>query len=302
MTAPAARGHGMLRAWPAALALLSATVPARAPGAEPAPAAAGGAAAAEGPSRALPIGAGWARERGIELPNPFGVGVFAVTMRRDIEVTDVRVKLRDGEPVSVSDVGAFAVRNDTTLAAVKLDAWVLPVLDVYVLGGHTWTDSVLDASFTVDPIGPRPPEAVQLVRQSEVGGAMVGGGATLVAGYGPWFILADGNYSWSDVEPFEGGIAAWFLSARTGWSGKTRWGGWRGWLGAAYLATQRTLTVRQESGLGTLTVEIDQRPVHPITMQGGASVAAGKRWEALVELGSNFDDAFLGIFSASFRF
>jgi hypothetical protein len=298
-----------------ALAILAAASPARAhaadaadapaPPASPSPEAAPTpppAPAARAPSRLLPVGAAWAQERGIDLPRPFGAGVFLVTMSRDIEVTDVRVTLPGNEPVSVGDVGTFAVRNDTLLAAAKLDAWILPVLDVYVLAGETWTDSRLDAAITVDPIGPRPPTIVEVTQDTDVGGPLLGAGATLVAGYGPWFVLVDGNYNYSWIDGLEGGLAAWFVSARTGWSGRTGWGAWRGWVGAAYLATQRTLTVHRESALGTVVVEVDQRPVSPLTAQLGGSVGIGKRWEALVEVGSNFDDAFVGVFSATFRF
>jgi hypothetical protein len=185
--------------------------PAPAPPAEPAPA-----AAAPAWDRALPIGAGWALQRGIDLPRPFGVGVFLVAMSRDIEVTDVRVTLPGNEEASVSQVATFAVRNQTTLAAAKLDAWILPVLDVYVLGGHAWTDSRLDAAIVVDPIGSRPPTVVEVTQDANVGGPLLGGGATLVAGYGPWFVLADANYSYSWIEGLEDGLGAWFLSARTG--------------------------------------------------------------------------------------
>jgi hypothetical protein len=135
-----------------------------------------------------------------------------------------------------------------------------------------------------------------------VGGPLLGGGATLVAGYGPWFVLADANYSYSWIEGLEGGLGALFLSGRTDWSGKTSWGAWRGWVGAAYLQTGRTLTIKQETSLGTMTIEVDQRAAHPTTAQLGGSVGIGKRWEVLAEVGSNFGDAFVGVFSASFRF
>jgi hypothetical protein len=253
-------------------------------------------------NRPLPIGADWAVKRGIDLPNPFGASLFVVTMSRDIEVTDVRVTLPGGEPVTIGDLATFAVGNETTLAAVKLDAWVLPLLNVYVLAGHTWTDSRLNLAVTIDrPLGD--PVVLEATQDASVGGPMIGGGASLVAGHGPWFVLVDANYNFSDVEGFEGGIGAWFASARTGWSGATGSGTWRAWVGAAWLRTDRTIRITQESpGLGTVLVEVDQRPVDPMTWQTGGSLGIGKRWDLMLEVGSNFDDAFLGIFSASYRF
>jgi len=253
-------------------------------------------------NRPLPIGANWALERGIDLPNPFGVGLFLVTMSRDIEVYDVRVTLPGNEPTSISNVASFDVRNHTTLAAVKLDAWILPLLNLYVLAGHTWTDTRLNVAVTIDrPI--RDPVVLEATEDSKVGGPLLGAGATAVAGYGPWFIMADANYNYSAIEGFDGGIAAWFISARTGWSGPICSGSWRAWAGAAYLASDRTLTISQESpALGTVKVEVDQRPVYPLTLQAGGSIGFGKRWELMLEVGSNFDDAFVGVFSASFRF
>ena len=253
-------------------------------------------------SRALPIGADWALDRGIDLPNPFGVSLFVVTMDRDIEVTDVRVTLPTREPVSVSDVASFAVRNNTTLAALKVDAWVLPLLDLYVLVGGAYTDSRLDAAVTIERIL-SPPVVLELSQDAEVGGPLLGVGATAVAGYGRWFVLADANYNHTELEPLDGGISAWFVSARTGWSGSTSRGIWRAWVGAAYLETGRTLTIQEESEtLGTVVVEVDQRPVDPWTYQAGGSLGFGKRWEMLIEAGSNFDDAFVGVLSASYRF
>jgi len=253
-------------------------------------------------NRTLPIGADWAIDRGIDLPNPFGVSAFLVYMSRDIEVYDVRVTLPNDDPQSISDAATFGVRNHTALAAAKIDAWILPIFNVYGLVGHTWTDTSLDAVITIDRII-GDPIVVEVTQDSEVGGPLLGFGGTLVAGAGPWFIMLDGNYNHSAIDVFEGGIAAWFLSGRTGWSGKAPFGSWRAWLGAAYLASDRTLTVEQDVRLlGTIVVDVDQRPVNPLTLQAGGSVSIGRRWDVLLELGSNFDDAFVGVFSAAYRF
>lgn len=255
-----------------------------------------------GSRRLLPIGAEWARRKGIDLPLPFGVGVFLVTMSRDVEVTDVRVTLPGQGPVSISDVATFALRNETTLAAVKLDAWILPVLDVYVLVGSARTDSSLDVAVTVDrPL--LPPVAVEITQDETISGPLLGAGATLVAGYGPWFALVDANWNYTTLDQFDGSIRAVFLSARTGLSGATGWGSWRGWIGAAYLVADTTLVATEESpALGTVRIEVEQQPVNPTTLQAGGSVGLGERWELLLEVGSNFDDAFVGVFSAAFRF
>ena len=252
-------------------------------------------------SRLLPFGADWARARGIDLPSPFGVGLFVVSMRRDIEVTDVRVTLPGNAPASVSNVATFAVHNNTTMLAAKVDAWLLPVLNVYVLGGYSWTDSRLDATVTIDrPL--LPPLVLDVTQDDQVGGPLLGGGATLVAGYGPWFIMADANLSVSDIAAFDERLAALFASARTGWSGTTGWGSWRAWVGLAWLETSRTLKVTTETSIGPVLLEIDQQPVNPLTAQLGGSLSIGKRWEAMLEVGGNADADRVVVFSAVYRF
>lgn len=288
------------RAVPAALAalLLSTAAPVRAadaPDLAPAP------PPAPVSSRLLPFGAEWARARGIDLPSPFGLGVFLVSMRRDIEVTDVRVTLPGNEPASVSNVATFAVHNNTTMLAAKVDAWLLPVLNVYVLGGYSWTDSRLDATVTIDrPL--LPPLVLDVTQDEQVGGPLLGGGATLVAGYGPWFVMADANLSVADIAAFDERLAALFASARTGWSGTTGWGSWRAWVGLAWLQTSRTLKVTTETSIGPVVLEIDQQPVNPLTAQLGGSLSIGKRWETMLEVGGNSDADRVVVFSAVCRF
>ena len=254
--------------------------------------------------RILPFGAGWAADRGIDLPLPFGASAFFIYMSRDLEVSDVRVQFGDRPPQNINDFATFAVSNRTTVGAVRVDAWVLPVLNLYALAGFTWTNSNLNARFTVDRmILPLPPVDIEVDQNSSVSGPYIGGGGTAVAGYGPWFVLADANYGRTKIDQLEGTINFWFLAARTGWSGKLGRNSWRAWAGAAYLDAARTLTaVVPTTTLGDVRVEIDQRPVNPWTAQVGGGLGVGKRYEILLEVGSNFDDAFLGVFSASIRF
>jgi hypothetical protein len=250
----------------------------------------------------LPFAADWAREQGINVPLPFGAGINLVYMSRDIEVTDVNVQFLDQPPESISDFASFAVHNQTIISAVRLDAWVLPLLNIYGMAGYTATNSSLDARFTIDrPL--HPPEDVVINEQSRIGGPFIGGGATVVAGYGHWFVMGDGSYGYVSLDEFEGGIDYFFYSGRTGWSGTLDFGTWRSWIGFAYMMSEQTLTVIAPSEiLGDIRVEIDQRPVNPWTAQIGAGVSVGKRWEFVAEVGSNFDDAFIGVFSGTFRF
>ncbi len=244
----------------------------------------------------------WYEERGIELPRRFGVGVNLIHMERDIEITDVTVKLGDRPPESIADRVGFEVSNRTTLSMVRFDTWVLPFLDLYVMAGHTWSDASLRASFEVTPpVGD--PVPVIIDQNSRVHGPLYGGGATLVVGQGAFFAMVDANYARSNLDLFDGTLEALLLSGRVGWHRDTALGQWRVWTGAMRLDSSRTLTISTDVPLiGRTEVEVEQEAVNPVTMQLGGSLTVERRWEVLVEIGSNFDDAFLTVISGSYRF
>jgi hypothetical protein len=244
----------------------------------------------------------WYEDRGIELPLPFGIGVNFIYMERDIEVTDVTVTVGDRPPESIVDRASFDVANRTTLSMVRFDVWALPFLDLYVMAGQTRTDTSLVASIEIaPPVGDPVPVVVE--QNSRVNGPLYGGGATLVVGHGAFFAMLDANYARSDLELFDGTIDALLLSGRVGWHRDTDLGQWRVWTGVMYLDSSRTLTITTDIPLfGQALVEVDQRPVNPTTLELGGSLSINRRWELLVEVGSNFDDAFLTVVSGSYRF
>jgi hypothetical protein len=254
------------------------------------------------PKAASPWQRGWYEERGIELPRRFGFATNFIYMERDIEVTDVTVKVGDRPPESISDRASFDVANRTTLSMVRFDAWVLPFLDLYAMAGQARTDTSLAASFEITPpIGDPIPVVVE--QNSRVDGPVYGGGATLVVGHGAFFAMLDANFARSDLDLFDGTIDALLLSGRVGWFRDTGLGQWRVWTGLMYLDSSRTLTITTDIPVfGPTQVEVEQRPVNPTTLELGGSLTINRRWDILVELGSNFDDAFLTVVSGSYRF
>jgi hypothetical protein len=249
-----------------------------------------------------PFQRGWYAEQGIELPLPFGAGLNYVFMDRDIDVTDVSVTVLDRPPESISDRASFNVSNRTSLSMVRFDAWALPFLDLYVMAGETRSDTNLVTSFEIDrPLGE--PIPVVIEQNQPVDGPLYGGGATVVAGQGAMFIMADANYCRSDLDAFDGILDAWFVSGRVGWNHTTSRLQLRAWAGVAYLDSRRVLTITTDlPNIGTAKVEVDQQPVNPTTLELGGSLGINRRWDLLLEVGSNFDDAFLTVFSGSYRF
>lgn len=245
---------------------------------------------------------GWYEDQGIELPRRFGIALNFISMERDIEVTDVTVKVGNRPPESISDRSSFDVSNRTTLSMARLDAWVLPFLDLYIMAGQTRTDTSMVASFEIaPPTGDPIPVVVE--QNSRVDGPLYGGGATLVVGHGAFFAMLDANYARSDLELFDGTIDALLLSGRVGWFRDTGLGQWRVWTGVMYLKSSRTLTITTDLPVfGQAKVEVEQRPVNPATLELGGSLSINRRWDILVEVGSNFNDAFLTVVSGSYRF
>lgn len=245
---------------------------------------------------------GWYEDQGIELPRRFGVALNFISMERDIEVTDVTIKVGSRPPESIADRASFDVSNRTTLSMARLDAWVLPFLDLYIMAGQTRTDTSMVASFEIaPPVGDPIPVVVE--QNSRVNGPLYGGGATLVVGHGAFFAMLDANYARSDLELFDGTIDALLLSGRVGWFRDTGLGQWRVWTGVMYLKSSRTLTITTDLPVfGQAKVEVEQRPVNPTTLELGGSLSINRRWDILVEVGSNFNDAILTVVSGSYRF
>lgn len=258
--------------------------------------------AAEAERRRLPLFRDWFEDQGVDLPLPYGAGIMAVFMERDIEVRDVTVQFLNRPPESVADRADFEVSNRTRSLAARFDAWVLPFLNFYALVGEATTDTSLRSLIVIERPNGDPLE-VEITDDSRVDGPMGGLGMTAVVGGEAWFAMADANYTYAETDLFDEEIRAWLYSGRLGWHGSTRWGRAMAWGGLFYLDSERTLTITEQYPLiGTTEIRVTQRPVDPLTYQLGASLTLSTHWDILVEAGTNFDDAHMFVLSTSYRF
>lgn len=256
-------------------------------------------------NRILPFWSDWAKQQGIDLPLPFGVSANYIFMSRDVDVTNVTVEFRDRAPESINDFTSFAVRNKTSVAAVKFDAWILPLVDVYVSVGYANTNANMNANIIIDrPIRPLPPVELDVETQTKVQGPYLGFGSTLVAGYKTWFVMADANYGKTWPDEINNSIDFTFLSSRSGFAGKLGQNNlMKVWLGAAYLFSTTTLQITAPSEtLGDILIKIEQHPVNPWTFHSGFMITLDDRFDFMAELGTNFKDASISVLNVSYRF
>lgn len=223
---------------------------------------------------------------GYELPLPFGVSGVYNYLARDIEVTDVRVGVNDEGLTSVSQLVNFDARSTVNAGLVKTDAWLFPFVNLYLLLGYIHNTSDTNIHVTV----PRPPpftgsRQFTITTKTELDGFVGGGGLTLAGGYRQFFIMADANYTQTDMG-FDDRFRALIASARVGWNGKVGAIPLRLWVGGAYWDTKNTAKATVDvQGVGSVQFEADQGPKNPWNTVVGVSSALHRHFELFAEYG-----------------
>ena len=281
------------------LALLAATAVVLTPGV---PAAQTAAPTEQRWSSFLPLMKGEAIARGYELPLPFGVSVIYNYIARDIDVFDVRIGVNGAPPTTVSQFLNLGSNSSVNAALIKLDAFLLPFLNLYLLGGYLENESTSTGQVTLPPVGPGPGREFDIEIPTSLSGFVLGGGSTIAAGYDVFFVTVDANYSVTDIG-FADEFVALVASSRAGWNGKFGDIPTRLWLGAAYWDTENTARSTVEvAGVGTVQFEADQGPSHPWNASIGGQTVFRAPWEAFAEYGFNFQDVHFFAGGVTFRF
>ena len=243
----------------------------------------------------LPLWGKEARKRGYELPLPFGVSLNVYQERQDFEINDLKIALRGGDFVSIGNfVQLEDIDTKQTNFSLRLDAWLLPFLNLYGIGGVT--EGKMRGSVFVPAIPIiLPPLTIPLKINYE--GPTYGGGVTLAGGFkfsrehsAILFAVADANWTRTDLDfasrDLESGsdIKAFIFSPRVGVRGPLS-SKFKGaiWIGAMYQKVSQDF----DGSVPALNLDfkIEQEPQHPWNTLVGGRLEAGQHFDFVLEGG-----------------
>jgi hypothetical protein len=237
----------------------------------------------------LPLLRQEAERRGIELPLPFGAGLVYYHLSRDIAIPEVRVGRNGAPPASVGEFARLASHSTVENVNLKLDCWLLPFVNLYLIGGYLWNTSDTRIDVTLPPLLPNgPTRRRQLSVPTKLEGSVGGIGMTLAGGYGPFFMTYDVNAAEAELG-FDDRFKAVVTSIRCGWNGKAGSRPLRAWLSATDWNTFATATgtVADPDG-GSLAFEVDQGPAYRYTYGLGAAYSPTRRIDLALDAGTDW--------------
>lgn len=190
-----------------------------------------------------------ARQRGYTLPEPFGININYMNMRQNINVDSINFNglSLDGRNIDCSTAAhsrncqkmfnrlfgngaipldnAFKIdvgktRESSETETMKLDAWLLPFMNIYGLIGHTEGHSVSQIGVgLVSAHGQvlHPASLQDLAFKLDFKGTTYGVGTTLVGGINNWFTAVDTNFTQTQFDILDGSIDAFTVSPRVGY-------------------------------------------------------------------------------------
>ncbi|HAU3347445.1 TPA: hypothetical protein JDK73_003400 [Salmonella enterica subsp. houtenae] len=174
----------------------------------------------------LPFLSDEARKRGYELPEPFGININYMNIGQNIKVDSINFNgLALGHNGQIPLDNAFKInvghtREKSKTETVKLDAWLLPFMNVYGLVGYTDGHSVSQIGvglMTKNGHVFHPADLQNLKFKLDFKGTTYGIGTTLVGGAGNWFTAVDANYTQTQFDILDGSIDAFTVSPRVGY-------------------------------------------------------------------------------------
>jgi len=151
----------------------------------------------------LPIYGQRVRDKGIDFPLPLGFMVNYIHQKTEVNIEKPRIALGGSDLVSVDFLEFEPVVNYTNVVNFRADAWVFPFLNVYGIYARSKTNSYVSMRFPISFDIERNPTADTF-----------GFGGVMGYGIGDYFVVANLNYSWSDVDVLDNLVEGRLISAR----------------------------------------------------------------------------------------
>lgn len=156
---------------------------------------------------ALPIWGKRLVKKGFDIQYPFGAMVNSFIADQRINITDLKVGINDLAPVPLNFIKFGKVDAKAYTLNGRVDAWIFPFLDVYVVGGKTWTQTNVEI---VEPF--------QMNSKAKFDGNTFATGITLAGGYHGYLTIIDLNHSWTNLDRIKGTIQGTLFTPRVGYN------------------------------------------------------------------------------------
>jgi hypothetical protein len=168
-------------------------------------------------NRALPFLAQKVIDKGFDLPLPYGLGLTVAGIDQQMDLSNLSAGFNGGPLRQFPSVSLNNSETDTQTLQVKLDAWLFPFMNVFVMAGAVKGDFQMDVGIDgntiLNEIGEtcggliQPPlcrllqdKTFTLPVKTDVDAFTYGVGTTLAAGWNNWFVTLPMSANWVDPE------------------------------------------------------------------------------------------------------
>ncbi len=214
------------------------------------------------------------------MPLPFGVGVSYFSQKQPYDIVELKLGLPGWNPAAAKDL---KVDNDTTSSHVALDYWVLPFLNVFVLGGK------IDGTTTVKVSELNLGLPLSNIRV-DYDGWMYGGGVTLAGGWDRIFVTASGYYTSTSLDATDSTVRAFVASPKVGYTFSRT----AVYVGAMYQdVEERHKGSYAVQGLGVVPFDVTLQQKEPWNYLAGVNIGLAEHWVLNMEAGFGERDTLL---------
>lgn len=171
-------------------------------------------------------------KRGFDLQYPVGIMANGYFGSQKITISDLKVGFNDMEPVPLDFVKFGETKASIQTITMRADLWVFPFVDLYLLGGKTWTETSVAL---IEPF--------KFNTDANFDGNTFGIGTTLAGGYHGAVLIVDVNHTWTKIDEIEGAIQTTLFTPRVGYNYVFQNKPWKNlvlWVGAPGVFINRT--------------------------------------------------------------
>lgn len=262
----------------------------------------------------LPFGKQWVIEQGSNRILPLPIGVNANLFYQEQDLIMEELSISSNLPIPMIDELQFkanSLESKVITYTLKLDAWLLPFLNVYTVIGSAKGETIIDAKAShpeipynqlVTIVGGE--QFLDFVYDMDYNGITLGYGSTLVGGTDHLFGSLDFNYTYTNLDIADSSIETLNITPRVGWMGNLGSMGSQLWVGAMYQdMTQNIKGSAPFPGLPEgeeIDFDVTQKAKNNWNYLFGGRLNISKVWHMLLEVGAGARTSFYG--SAEYRF